>query len=230
MEVEASLEKINRTALLMFRKKAKEVGKERPKFRVTARRITKEFPLDSLEIQAKVGEYILNNENCEVDLKNYDIEIGIEIMQGKAYIYTEKIKGWGGLPIGTEGRMIGILHDELSALAIFLMMKRGVEVIPVYIGKDDKNLEKVRSLWNLLKRYSYGSKGFLVVAESFDRVLKLIRDFGVKGVIKGLRPNDLNSEVSEITEDFKMFPVPVYYPLIALPEEYIKSVKERLGL
>ncbi|AEC52805.1 thiamine biosynthesis protein ThiI [Pyrococcus sp. NA2] len=230
MEVDASLEKINKVALTIFRRKAREIGKERPKFRVSARRITKEFPLNSLEIQAKVGEFILSNEECEVDLRNYDIEIGIEIMEGRAYIYTEKIRGWGGLPIGTQGKMIGILTDELSALAIFLMMKRGVEVIPVHVKTDEKDVEKARELWNFLRKYSYGSKAQLVVVESEKKVINLIKDFGAKGVIKGIRPKDLGGEILEIHEDKAKFPVPVYYPLIALPTEYIEDLRGRLGL
>ncbi|CAB49747.1 tRNA 4-thiouridine(8) synthase ThiI [Pyrococcus abyssi] len=225
MEVEASLEKINKTALTLFRRKVRELGLDRPRFRVTARRITKEFPLNSLEIQAKVGEFILNNEDCTVDLHEYDVEVGIEIMEGKAYIFTEKIKGWGGLPIGTQGKMVGLLQDELSALAIFLMMKRGVEVIPVHVGD---NVEVARELWGILRKYSYGSKGRLVVVENIERVNKLISEFGAKGVVKGLRPENLEGELPEIEEDKRMFKVPVYYPLIALPDEYLEEVKEKL--
>ncbi|ASJ16901.1 tRNA 4-thiouridine(8) synthase ThiI [Thermococcus chitonophagus] len=223
MEVEASLEKINKTALKLFRKKAKELSIKNPKFRVTARRITKEFPLNSLELQAKVGEYILENEECEVDLHNYDIEVGIEIMEGRAYIFTEKIRGWGGLPIGTQGKMVGILEDKKSALAIFLMMKRGVEVIPVYAGN-----ENVKELWLRIKKFAYGSKGDLIRVESLGKVNKIIKDFGAKGVIKGLQLHEGTEE--EIKKDKKMFTVPVYYPLIALPQDYIEDVAKRIPL
>ncbi|MFA4645675.1 THUMP domain-containing protein [Pyrococcus kukulkanii] len=223
MEVEASLEKVNKTALKLLRKKARELGIKNPKFRVTARRITKEFPLNSLELQAKVGEYILENEECEVDLHNYDIEVGIEIMEGRAYIFTEKIRGWGGLPIGTQGKMVGILEDRKSALAIFLMMKRGVEVIPVYMGGED-----VKELWLRIKKFAYGSKGDLIRVESLEKVNKIIKDFGAKGVIRGLQLDHKVEE--EIKKDRKTFIVPVYYPLIALPQEYIEEVAKRIPL
>jgi len=132
MEVEADLDKINKTALKLFRRKKRELGLERPKFRVTARRITKEFPLKSPEIQAKVGEYILENEESEVDLHDYDIEVGVELMDGKAYVFVDKVKAWGGLPIGTQGKVVALLSGGIdSPVAAFLMMKRGVEVIPV---------------------------------------------------------------------------------------------------
>lgn len=115
MEIDAELEKINKTALKLFRKKKRELNLEKPKFRVTARRITKEFPLKSPEIQAKVGEYILKNDEAEVDLKNYDIEVGVELMEGKAYIFVDKIKAWGGLPIGTQGKVVALLSGGIDS-------------------------------------------------------------------------------------------------------------------
>ncbi|WP_456452832.1 tRNA sulfurtransferase, partial [Thermococcus sp.] len=134
MEVEGDMEKINKTALKLFRRKKRELNLERPRFRITARRITKEFPLKSPEIQAKVGEYILENEESKVNLHDYDIEVGVEVMEGKAYVFVDKVRAWGGLPIGTQGKVVALLSGGIdSPVAAFLMMKRGVEVIPVHI-------------------------------------------------------------------------------------------------
>ena len=179
MEVDAELDKINRTALKLFRRKKRELGLERPRFRVTARRITKEFPLKSPEIQAKVGEYILENEESEVDLHNYDIEMGIELIEGKAYVFVDKIYAWGGLPIGTQGKVVAPLSGGIdSPVAAFLMMKRGVEVIPVHIYMGEKTLEKVRRIWNQLKRYGYGGKGELIVVKpkERERIIEKLRE------------------------------------------------------
>ncbi|WP_048056070.1 tRNA 4-thiouridine(8) synthase ThiI [Pyrococcus sp. ST04] len=230
LEVDASLDKINKTALTLFRRKKRQLNIDKPRFRVTARRITKEFPLNSIELQAKVGEFILENEESVVDLHNYDIEVGIEIMEGKAYIFTEKIKGWGGLPIGTQGKMIGLLSGKNSALAMFLMMKRGVEIIPVHIRESEESVENARKLWNILEMYNYGGKGRLIVVDTITSVKKIIREFGAKGIVKGSR-KELNEEFeNEIMEDKRLFSVPVYYPLVALPEDYIKDVARRIPL
>ncbi|AAL81611.1 tRNA 4-thiouridine(8) synthase ThiI [Pyrococcus furiosus DSM 3638] len=228
MEVEASLDKINKTALKLFRKKKRELGIEKPKFRVTARRITKEFPLNSIELQAKVGEFILESEDGEVDLTNYDIEVGIELMEGKAYIYTEKIYGWGGLPIGTQGKMVGILDSIEAGVAIFLMMKRGVEVIPVYVeGQGDEDL--VRTLWRNLKKYSYGAKVRFTVVKNFESINDIIRHFGAKGVIRGIRKEVIDREIEEIIRrDAELFIVPVYYPVIAIPDEIFEKVRNAI--
>ncbi len=258
MEVNAELEKINRTALKLFRKKKRELNLEKPKFRVTARRITKEFPLKSPEIQAKVGEYILENEEADVDLKNYDINVGVEIMEGKAYIFVDKIKAFGGLPIGTQGKVVVLLSGGIdSPVAAFLMMKRGCEVIPVHIYMGEKTLEKVRKIWNQLKKYHYGGKSDLIVIKpkERERVLrklkelgkenytcifckfmmvknadKIAREFGAKGIVMG---DSLGQVASQTLENMYIVSqasdLPIYRPLIGLDKEEIVRIAKEIG-
>ncbi len=258
MEVDAEMEKINKTALKLFRKKKRELGLEKPKFRVTARRITKEFPLKSPEVQAKVGEYILENEESEVDLHDYDIEVGVELMEGKAYIFVDKVKAWGGLPIGTQGKVVALLSGGIdSPVAAFLMMKRGVEVIPVHIYMGEKTLEKVRKIWNQLKKYGYGGKGELIVVKPKDReriiqklremkkdkytcVLckfnmvrsadKVAKDFGAKGIVMG---DSLGQVASQTLENMYIVSqatdLPIYRPLIGMDKEEIVEIAKKIG-
>jgi thiamine biosynthesis protein ThiI len=258
MEVDAEMEKINRTALKLFRKKKRELGLEKPRFRVTARRITKEFPLKSPEIQAKVGEYIFENEESEVDLHEYDIEVGVELMEGKAYIYVDKIRGWGGLPIGTQGKVVALLSGGIdSPVAAFLMMKRGVEVIPVHVYMGEKTLEKARKIWNQLKKYGYGGKGELVVVklqnreemlrkvkelgkEKYTCVLfkflmvrhadRIAREFGAKGIVMG---DSVGQVASQTLENMYIVSqasdLPIYRPLIGLDKEEIIEIAKKIG-
>ncbi|NJE01507.1 tRNA uracil 4-sulfurtransferase ThiI [Thermococcus sp. JdF3] len=258
MEIDAELDKIHRTALKLFRRKKRELGLERPRFRVTARRITKEFPLKSPEVQAKVGEYILENEGCEVDLHNYDIEVGVELMEGKAYVFVDKIHSWGGLPIGTQGKVVALLSGGIdSPVAAFLMMKRGVEVIPVHIYIGEKTLEKVRRIWNQLRRYGYGGKGELIVVKpkERERILeklremkkekytcvfckymmvrhadRIAREFGAKGIVMG---DSLGQVASQTLENMYIVSqatdLPIYRPLIGMDKEEIVRIAKEIG-
>jgi len=233
MEVKAELEKINRTALRLFRRKKRELGLERPRFRVTARRITKEFPLKSPEVQAKVGEYILESEESEVDLHDYDIEVGVELMDGRAYVYVDKVHAWGGLPIGTQGKVVALLSGPNSAVSVFLMMKRGVEVIPLYVLRSEEELEVVRGLWRKLRRYAYGSKAELVVArgEPLKEAIKVARQFGAKGIVLGRYADRLTDELGEeLVRENEKTDVPIFYPILALPRKYVEGIKRRVGL
>ncbi|WP_258084018.1 tRNA uracil 4-sulfurtransferase ThiI [Thermococcus thermotolerans] len=258
MEIDAELDKINRTALKLFRRKKRELGLERPHFRVTARRITKEFPLKSPEVQAKVGEYILENEESEVDLHSYDIEVGVELMEGKAYVFVDKIRAWGGLPIGTQGKVVALLSGGIdSPVAAFLMMKRGVEVIPVHIYMGEKTLEKVRRIWNQLKKYHYGGKGELIVVkpENREKIIeklremkkdkytcvfckymmvrnadRIAREFGAKGIVMG---DSLGQVASQTLENMYIVSqatdLPIYRPLVGLDKEEIVRIAKEIG-
>ncbi|WP_297437086.1 tRNA uracil 4-sulfurtransferase ThiI [Thermococcus sp.] len=258
MEVDAELDKINRTALKLFRRKRKELGLERPTFRVTARRITKEFPLKSPEIGAKVGEYIYENEDADVDLHNPRIEVGIELMDGKAYLFVDKIRAWGGLPIGTQGKVVALLSGGIdSPVAAFLMMKRGVEVIPVHIYMGEKTLEKVRRIWGQLKKYGYGGKGELIVVKPKERERiiqklkelkkdkytcvfckymmvrnadRIAREFGAKGIVMG---DSLGQVASQTLENMYIVSqatdLPIYRPLVGLDKEEIVGIAKEIG-
>ncbi|KUH33203.1 thiamine biosynthesis protein ThiI [Thermococcus celericrescens] len=258
MEIDAELDKINRTALKLFRRKKRELGLERPRFKVTARRITKEFPLKSPEVQAKVGEYILGKEESEVDLHNYDIEVGVELMEGKAYVFVDKIYSWGGLPIGTQGKVVALLSGGIdSPVAAFLMMKRGVEVIPVHIYMGEKTLDKVRRIWNQLRRYGYGGKGELIVVKpkERERILeklremkkekytcvfckymmvrhadRIAREFGAKGIVMG---DSLGQVASQTLENMYIVSqatdLPIYRPLVGLDKEEIVRIAKEIG-
>ena len=257
-EVDAELEKIYKTSLKLFRRKIRLLGLEEPKFRVSARRITKEFPLTSQELAARVGDYILSNEKCKVDLKNYDIEVGIELMEGKAYIYMDKLPGFGGLPIGTQGKVVILLSGGIdSPVAAFLMMKRGCEVIPVHIYSGENTLEKVRKIWNQLKKYHYGGKSDLIVIKPQERekVIKTLkglrkenytyvfcrymmvkkadeiaREFGAKGIVMG---DSLGQVASQTLENMYMVSqasdLPIYRPLVGMDKEEIVAIAKTIG-
>ena len=257
-EVDAELEKIYKTSLKLFRRKIRLLGLEEPKFRVSARRITKEFPLTSQELAARVGDYILSNEKCKVDLKNYDIEVGIELMEGKAYIYMDKLPGFGGLPIGTQGKVVILLSGGIdSPVAAFLMMKRGCEVIPVHIYSGENTLEKVRKIWNQLKKYHYGGKSDLIVIKPQERekVIKTLKglrkenytyvfcrymvvkkadeiakEFGAKGIVMG---DSLGQVASQTLENMYMVSqasdLPIYRPLVGMDEEEIVAIAKTIG-
>lgn len=95
-------------------------------------------PFTSTEVNRVVGERILRSvEGCRVDLSNPDREIFIEIRGRDAFIFTRKIGGVGGLPVGSEGKVVCIFDGRLrDARAAFLMMKRGCTVEFLSSTKD----------------------------------------------------------------------------------------------
>lgn len=103
-------------------------------FRVTVKRANKRFPIRSMDMQLLVAERILDEvSGLEGDLRNYDIELNIDIRFDQAYVYVDKFKGLGGLPLGTGGRAVALLSGGIdSPVAMWSIMRRGVVVEAIH--------------------------------------------------------------------------------------------------
>lgn len=126
IEIDYNFEDICKKALEIYTKGT---------FRITASCLTK-CELASQDINKKVGAYIVDKTKAKVSLKNPDINIGIEILSNRAYLFKEKNKGPGGLPVGTQGLVAVLLEDKDSIKAAILMMKRGCNVLLIKSKKD----------------------------------------------------------------------------------------------
>ena len=103
-------------------------------FRVTVKRANKRFPIRSMDMQVLVAERVLENvSGLEADLRNYDVELNIDIRFDQAYVYVDKLKGLGGLPLGTGGRAVALLSGGIdSPVAMWSIMRRGVVVEAIH--------------------------------------------------------------------------------------------------
>jgi thiamine biosynthesis protein ThiI len=127
-------------------------------FRVQARRADKTFPHTSPEINRLAGEAIIAELNGRVDLsKTTDVTIGVEVAHEEALVYGNVIRAPGGLPLGTEGRVIALMSGGIdSPVAAWMMMKRGCQVIPVHFAQSEVEKHKAMDNVRVLARYSYG--------------------------------------------------------------------------
>ncbi|TAH62966.1 MAG: tRNA 4-thiouridine(8) synthase ThiI [Gottschalkiaceae bacterium] len=136
-------------------------------FKVDVNRADKRFEPNSVELAREVGAYILkNSEGFTVDVHNPDAYVHIDI-RTNCYIYTDKIKAYGGLPVGTNGKGLLLLSGGIdSPVAGFLIAKRGVEISAVhyhsYPFTSERSEEKVKTLAKILTRYCGRIKLFSV--------------------------------------------------------------------
>lgn len=127
-------------------------------FAVRVKRVG-EHEFTSQDMERKLGALILQKfPNLKVNLENPDKIIYVEIRGEDCYIFDEIIKGAGGIPLGVEGRVVSLLSGGIdSPVATWLMMKRGCEVIPLYLDirpfTSDKAMERVEKVANVLKEY-----------------------------------------------------------------------------
>ncbi|MBK5240459.1 tRNA uracil 4-sulfurtransferase ThiI [Clostridium sp.] len=152
-EVEAILESIEKQALIELKESSAKT------FKVETNRANKDFRPNSMDINRKVGSYILqNNEDVSVDVHNPQCTINVEI-RNKAYIYAKRIKAVGGLPYGMNGSTMLMLSGGIdSPVAGYMMARRGVELHAIYYHShpytSERAKDKVKQLTNILKEYT----------------------------------------------------------------------------
>jgi len=122
-------------------------------FAVRTQRLSKEL-IESQKINEIIGDFIRKKTKAKVDLSHPQKTLGIEIYDGKAYIFIDRYPGVGGLPSGTAGKML-LLKSKNSGLAVWMIRKRGIEVsskvknpLGVITGEED-----VAKLIKLKKKY-----------------------------------------------------------------------------
>lgn len=128
-------------------------------FKVESKRADKRFPISSMELSSKVGEYILDHvPGLLVDVHNPSFLLHIEIRE-TAFIYTDTLPARGGMPVGTSGRGLLLLSGGIdSPVAGYMMAKRGVEIEAVHFYSfpytSERAREKVVSLAKILSEYT----------------------------------------------------------------------------
>jgi tRNA uracil 4-sulfurtransferase len=129
-------------------------------FAVKCRRVgTHDF--SSREMAGFCGAAVVELTGAPVDLSSPDFRLFVEVRDDKTYLYHEKIDGVGGLPIGTQGRMIALVSGGIdSPVASFLMMKRGCDLTILNFNNcpyTSGSNEKIVKIYKKLKEYSAGS-------------------------------------------------------------------------
>lgn len=128
-------------------------------FKVESKREDKQFPMNSPQICRHMGGVILKNtDGLSVDVHNPDILVQIEIRK-EAYIFTHKVSGAGGMPIGTAGRATLLLSGGIdSPVAGWMIAKRGVRLEAVHFHShpytSDRAKEKVIDLARIMSAYT----------------------------------------------------------------------------
>lgn len=134
-------------------------GNKELTFKVNARRTNKAFPMQSMEINGEIGHYLLEEcPNLKVDVHHPDVMLNIEV-RNQVYIYSQIIKGAGGLPVGTNGKAMLLLSGGIdSPVAGYMISKRGVELEAVYFNAppytSERAKQKVIDLARIVSGYS----------------------------------------------------------------------------
>ncbi len=105
---------------------AREIITPETTFRIQATRGNKTFPITSPEVGREVGGAVQEATGAPVNLRHPDVTLSIQIYDDQAYLFARRIRGLGGLPVGSSGRVLALFSGGIdSPVAAHLLMKRG---------------------------------------------------------------------------------------------------------
>ena len=128
-------------------------------FKIGVNRSNKGFEKKSMDYARELGAHVLINSPFEkVQMKDPDVQINVDIRKD-VYVYTERIKTYGGLPIGSTGKGLVLLSGGIdSPVASFMMAKRGMRINFVTFHSfpftSKQALEKIKELTDILSIYT----------------------------------------------------------------------------
>ncbi len=203
--------------------------------------------------------YLNAGKKISVDLEKPDLEIFVEIRQKKGYVFTGYVKGVGGLPLGTQGKMVALISGGIdSPVAAWLLMKRGCEIIPLYLNNepfsDETTRERAMQCIDVLQKWSPQKKFTIYEAPHGENLLaflsncnnrlncvmcrrmmyriasEVLKIEGAHGIITGSSLGQVASQTSQnmLAETYGL-EYPIYHPLIGLDKLEITDMARRIG-
>lgn len=219
-------------------------------------------PFSSRDMGVACGDAVwerIQNREPKIDLTSPDREIFVEIRKNSGFVYTDVVKGAGGLPLGTQGRMVALISGGIdSPVAAWLLMKRGCEIIPVYVNNDpfsdettrQRALECIRVLqtWapgHTMKVYEVpnGESQISFLSDCQRRYTCLLcrrmmyriaeaimKKENAYGIITGASLGQVASQTAwnMMAETYGLH-VPIYHPLIGLDKTEIVDMARKIG-
>lgn len=256
VEVETDMEEIGKAAISVMLGLIEERGIKT--FKIQAKRADKDFPIQSPEIGRIIGAKVLIGcKVLKVDVHNPDCLLFVDVRRGKSYIYEQKISGFGGLPLGTNGKGLVLLSGGIdSPVAAFLMAKRGMLIEALHFHSypytSERAQKKVEELAQIVAGYCGRFKmhviNLLPIQEAIVKNCKeeettiLVRRFMMKiaeeiaketGCMMLITGENLGQVASQTAEALVVTDasvnIPVMRPLIALDKVDIMDKAKEIG-
>lgn len=227
-------------------------------FKIQTQRSDKKFSLTSQELNEQIGDFIIKKTGMKVDLGSPDLTIFTEITRKTAYVYFEKIKGPGGLPVGTNGEILTLISSGIdSPVAAWYLMKRGAQANFIhfhsYPQTNKASIDNVKEIIDLLNEWQNKNcklffvplldiqKDIIKKAPEDYRVMmyryfmlifaeKLARDNGCKALVTGESLGQVASQtIDNIFALDGFVGMPIFRPLIGMDKEEIINKAKNIG-
>ena len=226
-------------------------------FKVNARRARKNYPMNSMEINAALGEKILDAlPETKVDVHNPEVMVSIEV-RNQINIYSTEIPGPGGMPVGSAGRAMLLLSGGIdSPVAGYMIAKRGVTLDAVYFHAppytSERAKEKVVDLAKLVSVYTGPIRLHVINFTEIQLYIydqcphdeltiimrrymmriaeKIAEESGSLGLITGESLGQVASQtIQSLAVTNEVCNLPVYRPLIAFDKDDIVKIAKKIN-
>lgn len=248
-------QRVKEVALEELQERMKDSGVKT--FKVESKRVDKQFPLPSLEISREIGAYLLSNTSeITVDVHQPDVTIYVEIRE-EAYVYSERVMGLGGMPVGSNGKAMLLLSGGIdSPVAGWMIAKRGLSVHGVHFHSypftsqraKEKVVELAKELTEYIGPFKLYSVNLLPIQKEInekcpeEEMTILSRRFmmkiaerialkeGAQALITGESLGQVASQtVESLTVTNAAVNLPVFRPLIAMDKTEIIEIARKIG-
>lgn len=231
---------------------------EDPKFsfKVFCRRIDKKFPVESMDMAARIGEALLDNfDALTVDVHNPEVSVNVEIRE-QLCVYSKEIKGVAGMPVGTAGSAMLLLSGGIdSPVAGWMIAKRGVKINATYFHAPPYTSERAKQkVVDLAKEISLYTGPIKLRVVNFTDIqlaiyqncppeeltiimrrymMRIAQDFAKEDGCEGLITGESIGQVASQTMQSLMCTnavcdIPVYRPLIGFDKQEIVDISQKI--
>jgi len=231
--------------------------KEIKTFAVRCRRSVKQFKHNSRQVNEMMGEFLARKFNWKVDLEKPDCTFFIEITEKSAFVYTDKMRGVGGLPVTSSGKLVSLISGGIdSPVASWMMMRRGCSIVFIHFHNWSREKEvvkdKVESIVKMLSAYQPETKLYMVPFEEIQKKItmaipadhrmivyrRVMLDIGNRicekenalGFVTGDSVGQVASQTLEnLSAISKKAAFPIFSPLIGTDKLEIIDMAKRIG-
>lgn len=225
-------------------------------FKVKARRPNKKYPIHTMDLNAMIGEKILDAyPEMTVDVHHPDFELNVEIRE-QINFYARMIPGPGGMPVGTNGKAMLLLSGGIdSPVAGWMIAKRGVTLDATYFHAppytSERAKQKVIDLAEQVARYAGPIRLHIVnftdiqlyIYEQCPHdeltiimrryMMRIAEHFARENACMGLITGESIGQVASQTMQSLLCTnavchLPVYRPLIGFDKQDIVSIAEKI--
>ncbi len=238
-----------------FREVVRLTVNDGEKFRVTVQRQNKAYPMTSMKLQAELGRIVKEEvPEADVNLKNFDHNLEVEIHKDSAHIFTKRVDGPGGMPEGAEGRALALFSGGIdSPVAAWMVGKRGVSIDFLFMNPLGPVLEtKVHSVYEAVKPWFPNSKLYVInTSEAVNQITSKVNEgerqtilkrflyrlaekvacmHGYSALITGESIGQASSQtLQSIAVLHGAVKIPVLRPLVGMDKEETISIAKKIG-